>query len=629
MAARKLPPSPPGLPIIGNMHQVLAGESIYKTLWNLSQKYGPAMLLHFGSQQILLISSSEMANQVLKTNDHELSTRPQSKAAKRMTYNYLDVSFSPSDDHWRDMRKVLVSELLIGKRNKMFKNKLEIEMDGFVRSLLSQPSGTIVNLDDALYSLLEDVTCLVAFGKSHRGKTFNGKNLKEIFNETIVMLGGSLADFFPIVGPILDELRGWNRRLEKSFSDADGFLQMLIDEHFEHNATNKTDDEKCFVDDCISRLTNDEIKAVLMVLVSELLIGKRNKMFKNKLEIEMDGFVRSLLSQPSGTIVNLDDALYSLLEDVTCLVAFGKSHRGKTFNGKNLKEIFNETIVMLGGSLADFFPIVGPILDELRGWNRRLEKSFSDADGFLQMLIDEHFEHNATNKTDDEKCFVDDCISRLTNDEIKAVLMNVLNGAIDTSSTTAVWAMSEIVKSPRIMEKLQKEIRSCVGTKSKVHESDIAKMAYLKMVVKETLRLHGPASFLIGRECVSHCKVGGYDVYPGTKIMINVWGIGRDSRTWKERPNEFWPERFENFKFDFLGKHCEMIPFGGGRRACPGYNSGIATVEFILANLLYVFDWEVPGGVKNQDLDMEEYGSWHIDRKTPLCLVPKEHQGKD
>nr|AGO03792.1 cytochrome P450-like protein [Tanacetum cinerariifolium] len=470
MAARKLPPSPPGLPIIGNMHQVLAGESIYKTLWNLSQKYGPAMLLHFGSQQILLISSSEMANQVLKTNDHELSTRPQSKAAKRMTYNYLDVSFSPSDDHWRDMRKVLVSELLIGKRNKMFKNKLEIEMDGFVRSLLSQPSGTIVNLDDALYSLLEDVTCLVAFGKSHRGKTFNGKNLKEIFNETIVMLGGSLADFFPIVGPILDELRGWNRRLEKSFSDADGFLQMLIDEHFEHNATNKTDDEKCFVDDCISRLTNDEIKAVLM---------------------------------------------------------------------------------------------------------------------------------------------------------------NVLNGAIDTSSTTAVWAMSEIVKSPRIMEKLQKEIRSCVGTKSKVHESDIAKMAYLKMVVKETLRLHGPASFLIGRECVSHCKVGGYDVYPGTKIMINVWGIGRDSRTWKERPNEFWPERFENFKFDFLGKHCEMIPFGGGRRACPGYNSGIATVEFILANLLYVFDWEVPGGVKNQDLDMEEYGSWHIDRKTPLCLVPKEHQGKD
>ena len=205
----------------------------------------------------------------------------------------------------------------------------------------------------------------------------------------------------------------------------------------------------------------------------------------------------------------------------------------------------------------------------------------------------------------------------------------MLNGATDTSTTTIVWAMSEIVKNPKVMEKLQDEIRSGVGRKSMVQESDIAKMPYLKMVVKESLRLHPPPSFLMGRECVTHCQIGGYDVFPGTKVMINSWGIGRDSRTWKERPTEFWPERFENFEFEFLGKNCEMVPFGGGRRACPGYNSALSTVDFIIANLLYFFDWQTPDGVKIQDLDMEEKGPLLITRKTPLCLVPINHNWQD
>ncbi|GKC64949.1 cytochrome P450, partial [Tanacetum coccineum] len=155
---------------------------------------------------------------------------------------------------------------------------------------------------------------------------------------------------------------------------------------------------------------------------------------------------------------------------------------------------------------------------------------------------------------------------------------NVLNGAIDTTTSTLVWAMSEIVKNPRSMEKLQNEIRSCIRRKSKVQDLDIAKMTYLKMVMKETLRLHSPPSFLIIRECVSHCQIGGYDVFPGTKVLVNVWGIGRDPQIWKEKPTEFWPERFENFEVDFIGKLCEMVPFGGGRRACPGYNLGISLV---------------------------------------------------
>ncbi|PWA77811.1 cytochrome P450-like protein [Artemisia annua] len=174
--------------------------------------------------------------------------------------------------------------------------------------------------------------------------------------------------------------------------------------------------------------------------------------------------------------------------------------------------------------------------------------------------------------------------------------------------------MSEIVKNPRIMEKLQNEIRSCIGRKSKVHDLDIDKMTYLKMVMKETLRLHSPPSF--------------FD-HPGMCKPLSNWRIRRltrdkrrDPRIWKERPTEFWPEWFENFEVDFMGKLCEMVPFGGGRRACPGYNLGISTVELMIVKLLSLFDWEMAGGVKNQDLDMEEDGLLLIRRKTPLCLVP-------
>lgn len=200
----------------------------------------------------------------------------------------------------------------------------------------------------------------------------------------------------------------------------------------------------------------------------------------------------------------------------------------------------------------------------------------------------------------------------------------MFNGAIDTTSLTTTWAMSEIVKNTRVMQKLQYEIRSCVGKKSKIDISDIKKMTYMKMVIKETLRMHEPPPFLLTRECASHIQIGGYDILPGTRVLINSWGIGRDPRIWTENASEFYPERFENFEVD----HFEMIPFGGGVRSCPGYNLATSTVEILIANLLQWFDWKLPSGMKTQDLDMVDEGSLLVARKTPLLLVPIKHNGK-
>ncbi|GJV17711.1 cytochrome P450 71B37-like protein [Tanacetum coccineum] len=172
-----------------------------------------------------------MARQVLKTHDSVMCSRPQSKGAKRITFNYMDVAFSPHDDHSKDMCKFMVSEFLGAKRTRLFKNEIENEMEG----------------------------------KSYAHKIFDGRTLKEIADETVVMLSGSFSDYFPTFGWIIDVLLGWNRRLEKCFTDLEGALQMVIDEHLEPDATKTSDDEKDLVDECISRLTCDETKALLMV----------------------------------------------------------------------------------------------------------------------------------------------------------------------------------------------------------------------------------------------------------------------------------------------------------------------------------------------------------------------------
>lgn len=193
-----------------------------------------------------------------------------------------------------------------------------------------------------------------------------------------------------------------------------------------------------------------------------------------------------------------------------------------------------------------------------------------------------------------------------------------------------VWAMSEIARNPRVMQKLQNEIRSIVGRKSKILRSDITQMKYLKMVVKETLRLHPPAPLLIPRECMNHCQVGGYSVFPGTRVLINAWGMGRDPITWGENSSEFYPERFmNNVEADFVGENFDMVPFGGGRRSCPAFSQAIATVELTIGSLLYYFDWEVPNGLKNEELNMEEKGSLVVMRKTSLCLVPRKHNWQE
>lgn len=209
----------------------------------------------------------------------------------------------------------------------------------------------------------------------------------------------------------------------------------------------------------------------------------------------------------------------------------------------------------------------------------------------------------------------------LTWDHVKAILMDVFIAGTDTGAATVTWAMTALMKNPTTMNKLQNEIRESVGEKGEVNEDDLPKLAYLKAVIKETLRLYPPAPLLLPRETLGVCNINGYTIPPKTMVIVNAWDIARDPKYW-ESPNEFIPERFLNNNVDIIGQDFQVIPFGAGRRGCPGISMGLANVELTLANLIYSFDWQLPPGTSREDIDVDVLPGITMHKKNPLCVVP-------
>uniref|UniRef100_A0A803ND80 Cytochrome P450 n=1 Tax=Chenopodium quinoa TaxID=63459 RepID=A0A803ND80_CHEQI len=200
-----------------------------------------------------------------------------------------------------------------------------------------------------------------------------------------------------------------------------------------------------------------------------------------------------------------------------------------------------------------------------------------------------------------EKTFTYD----LSMDNIKAVLMDMFVAGTDTSAAMVVWAMTELIKNPTAMKKVQKEIRdSPARHKGYVSVEDLPELEYLKAVVKETFRIQPAAPLLVLRESLQKCTIEGYDIIPKTLVFVNVWAIGRDPEYWKD-PEIFMPERFLGSSIDYKGNDFMLIPFGAGRRMCPGILLGVANFELALANLLYSFDWGLPDDMKSEDIDTD------------------------
>jgi cytochrome P450 len=205
-------------------------------------------------------------------------------------------------------------------------------------------------------------------------------------------------------------------------------------------------------------------------------------------------------------------------------------------------------------------------------------------------------------------------------------MQNIFIAGTDTSTAIVVWTMTALMNNPRVMNKVQKEIRNLYKGKDFINEDDIEKLSYLKLVVKETMRLFPPSPLLVPRETIENCNIDGYEIKPKTLVYVNAWAIGRDPENWED-PEEFYPERFFTSSVDFKGNNFELIPFGSGRRMCPAINMGMLTVELSLANLIHSFDWKLPNDFdKEQVLDTQVKPGITMHKKIDLYLVPKKRK---
>ncbi|KAK8951361.1 Cytochrome P450 71A1 [Platanthera zijinensis] len=362
-------------------------------------------------------------------------------------------------------------------------------------------------------------------------------------------------------------------------------------------------------------------------------------------EQEVEAMVNAI-SNKSGTSVNVSDAVMCLFNNIMFREVFGKRPEMGEYAECGMRspyhELISEVIFLMGGFFwKDLSPSFAWV-DVVRGWRGKLERSFQALDAVLEQEVAEGMKRRqrqeaGTSEKDEATCFLDVLLQHLSDDdqngkndsaglqlntvEAKALLMNMFIGGTDTSASVLDWAMTDLMRNPEAMQKAQDEVRQVIGRKGIVKESDLHQLHYLKMVIKETLRLHPPAPLLLQRECLKDATIDGYRIPAKARILINVWAIGRDPNYW-DNPESFRPERFEGSPTSYLGNHFQLLPFGGGRRICPGMGLGIVGVELAMASFLYSFNWDLPAGKSQGDVSMEESFGIVCHRKEPLLLVP-------
>ncbi|XP_054816561.1 cytochrome P450 71D10-like [Prosopis cineraria] len=357
----------------------------------------------------------------------------------------------------------------------------------------------------------------------------------------------------------------------------------------------------------------------------ELLSARRVQTFRRIREEAISTLVKDI-SKHVGSVMNLSQKLYPLTSSIIAQAAFGR----KTENIEDFTPTIMYMIELAGGfSIYDLYPSL-EFLRALSGMKAKVEKARQDIDRMLSNIISDHLEKKEGNMGEAEEDLVDvllriqeenDLEIPLTLDNIKAVILDMFLGGTETAATTTEWAMAEMAKHPEVMKKAREEVRRVYGKKGYVDESELHQLKYVTAVILETLRLHPPLVLLLPRENSEICQINGYEVPPKTKVIINSWAIGRHPEHWNEA-EKFRPERFIDNSIDFKGTNFEFIPFGAGRRICPGISFAFPILELMAANLLYHFDWKLPDEQNHEELDMTEHFGAVVRRKNDLCLVP-------
>lgn len=368
---------------------------------------------------------------------------------------------------------------------------------------------------------------------------------------------------------------------------------------------------------------NNEFKFLRTVCQSKLFSNKAllsQSCLREKKAADTVRFIRTM----EGKVLKIKKvafaAVFSMLTNI--LISSDLiSMEQESMEGEMTEIIRNIFEVGAAPNISDLFPVLAPFdLQNLRKKSKELYLRFST---MFEAIIEERRERkmssdNASGKED----FLDTLISNgSSNEHINVLLLELLVAGSDTSTSAIEWAMAELLRNPQCMKKAQAELASEIN-QDLIQESDLPRLKFLHACLKESMRLHPPGPLLLPHRAVNSCKVMGYTIPKNSQVLVNAYAIGRDPKSWKD-PLDYKPERFLTSNMDFRGSNIEFIPFGAGRRACPGQPMATKHVPLVLASLLHFFDWSLPTGHDPKDIDMTDKFHTSLQKEQPLLLIPK------
>ncbi|GMH29814.1 hypothetical protein Nepgr_031657 [Nepenthes gracilis] len=330
----------------------------------------------------------------------------------------------------------------------------------------------------------------------------------------------------------------------------------------------------------------------------------------------------------AGSAVNIREAAFTTSLNLISNTFFSSGLADYGGSENQLKDLISAMVAEAGTlSGSDFFPMLKPF--DPQGIRRRstiiMKKIFS----IFNSIINERLTSRKASVSSEKNEDVLDSILNISQGNNKEfdlsaiphLLLDLFVAGTDTTSTTFEWAMAELIKNPEKLEKSRAELERVIGTGNPIEEEDIARLPYLQAVVKETLRLHPAVAFLIPRKVAMDVHISGYTVPKGAQVLVNVWAMGREESVWEDA-NSFMPERFLESKIDVKGGDFELIPFGAGRRICPGMSLANRMVPYMLGSLIHSFNWKLGDGIKPENMNMDEKFGFTVTKALPLHAIP-------
>ncbi|KAI8549880.1 hypothetical protein RHMOL_Rhmol06G0059500 [Rhododendron molle] len=338
------------------------------------------------------------------------------------------------------------------------------------------------------------------------------------------------------------------------------------------------------------------------ISVTELLSNQRLAMLSHVRESEVENSVREVYGmwvKEGSCMVEMKRWFEDLTMKVTVRILAGnaKMEADEAYRVA-LKEFFE-----LAGAfiIADAIPFLRWL--DMGGYEKKMKTTAKKMDDLLQLWLDEHKRRRNSGGVapEAEKDFMDGF---------------TLAGA-DTIPITLTWAVALLLNNPHALRKAQEELDTHVGRQRKVKETDMKNLVYIQAIIRETMRLRSPIQLFTIRETTEDCTVRGYHVPAGTRLFVNLWKIHHDPQAWAPDPWEFRPERFltTHKDVDLRGKHFDLIPFGSGRRVCPGISFTTQILELTLASLVHAFEIATPTG---EPVDMTEGSGFPNKKVMPL-----------